>query len=488
MERPDNSMRFVGLDIGSTTTRLMAARAAFVRNCITGRNELGSIELMVQPDPIFTPFLGDTLDVAAIASQFDLWMAEANLSSTQVAAGGALITGLAAKANNTRELTAAIKSRFPKLLVVTADDPSLESWLAFMGNTLGLSRASPQIPFINLDIGGGTTNIAWGRNGEVERCGCYYIGARHVQVVPGTYQIRQLSPFGRILLAAIGVPAEIGDDLSAVDRERLMNYQVDLLDKIISGAALNSVESKFCQTPFVPRHSGTASSPIVTLSGGVGELAYHSAAKRPLPTTTAFGDLGIDLAIALSKSERFCRHLNSYHPAGMGRATVSGLTLHATEVAGATLYLPHPELLPLTDLPIIGRFSDETSDEELNQLVELAGRGERGGALRVDIASPTTTVIKELGERLANALIRLENDRPCVLLVERNVGNTLGQYATRWGKLRNKLIVVDEIADRPAQFVSLGALANGIVPVSLHGLGASWGATERANSPSEPRP
>src|SRR6266403_625059 len=90
-----------------------------------------------------------------------------------ISSPGALITGLAAQSSNAPELTQLIKNRFQNAVVARADDPCLESWLAFMGNSWELSRAEPARAFVNLDIGGGTTNIAWGLAGEVLRCGCY---------------------------------------------------------------------------------------------------------------------------------------------------------------------------------------------------------------------------------------------------------------------------------------------------------------------------
>ena len=52
-----------GLDVGTTTTSLMAASARLVRNCVTGRNELGDVVPLFRPEPVFTPFRGELLDI-----------------------------------------------------------------------------------------------------------------------------------------------------------------------------------------------------------------------------------------------------------------------------------------------------------------------------------------------------------------------------------------------------------------------------------------
>jgi len=55
-------------------------------------------------------------------------------------------------------------------------------------------------------------------------------------------------------------------------------------------------------------------------------------------------------------------------------------------------------------------------------------------------------------------------------LLAKNVGKLLGSYITRWGQLPLKLVAVDEISDRNMAFVSLGALRNQVLPISLYGM------------------
>src|SRR5437868_5578044 len=123
----------IGLDVGTTTTSLMAASAHWVRNCVTGRNELGNVEIIFRPEPVFTPFRGETLDIDELERQLDGWYTAAKLDRASVAAGGALVTGLAARSANARAVTGLVKGRFREAVVAAADDPCLESWLAFMG-------------------------------------------------------------------------------------------------------------------------------------------------------------------------------------------------------------------------------------------------------------------------------------------------------------------------------------------------------------------
>jgi ethanolamine utilization protein EutA len=475
----ESALRFVGIDVGSTTTSMIVARARLVRNCVTGRNELGHIEPLFRPDPVFTPFRADTLDIAALAAQIDRWIGEARLDPAAVASGGALVTGLAARSENAPGVTKLIKERFHQSVVAAADDPCLESWLAFMGNCLELSRAEPGRPFINLDIGGGTTNIAWGHDGRVRRCGCYYIGARHMQVEPGTYRVRRLSEFGRDLLQFHGIPTRSDYELTDRDLASILTYSVELLTRVICGRSFNEndrLARRLCQTEFMLPDEVENAPPVITVSGGVGELAYRHERGDPLPGTTAFGDLGIDLARAVCESPVLGRDLTTHVPSGQGRATVHGLTVHSTEIAGATLFLPHPEILPLVDLPILGSFDDTTPDDDLRSLLELAGGAGSGAGLRVNVSSTCAATIKHLGQRLARLLEAPRPAHPLVLLTSDNIGKTLGQYATRWGRNPRALVVIDELPDRPAHFATIGKSREGLVPVSFYGLAAQCDA------------
>jgi ethanolamine utilization protein EutA len=212
--------------------------------------------------------------------------------------------------------------------------------------------------------------------------------------------------------------------------------------------------------------------PVITLSGGVGELAYRHARGERLPATTAFGDLGIDFAERICRSPLLAKDLKQFVPPNLGRATVYGLTMHNTEVSGSTLFLPRPEILPLCDLPIVGRLAIGATTEQLLSLLELARVATRGAGLHVDCPPHDWQTIKALGQQLAAALdaCSFPSNRPLVLFVAGNVGKTLGQYASRWGASPVNLVVIDEIPDRRAHFASVGRMCENTVPVSFYGL------------------
>ena len=139
--------------------------------------ELDALEERFRSEMVFTPTLGDDrIDLDQAERLLDGWLDAGQIDRAELFGGEALLTGLTAQKENAAGLIGLIRRRLGQSLVATADDPCLESWLSFMGSSASLSRQHPDKPLVNLDIGGGTTNLALGRNGQVERTGCQFLG------------------------------------------------------------------------------------------------------------------------------------------------------------------------------------------------------------------------------------------------------------------------------------------------------------------------
>ena len=468
-------MRLLGLDFGSTTSSMMLAEVHIGRHSLNGRMGFSEPTILQQTTPVFTPFDGKTLDQQAMASLLDQWLQDADWNPSQQAAGAALITGLAARADNAHALSQAIRQRIENSLIAVADDPGLESWLAFMGSCATLSRAHPQRAVINMDIGGGTTNPAKGVNGQVTDCGCFYIGARHLMFQPGTYQLTACSHFGSLLLQYLRIHKSPGQTLTDANIHALVTFCVTALESIAMGDMSFFQRSPFhqrlMQMPF-SHDMERGTHPLISFSGGVGELIYRYRHGFDWPTRTLYGDLGIDLAKAIVASPVLSADL-SHPPEHAGRATVMGLTLHSSDVSGSSLYLSDPGLLPLNDLPIIARLSAGASPADWQRAVTLAKGSRQGACIGIENSHDlTASDIKQLGQTLGFVLNGTEYplDQPLVLLLDTNLGKTLGQYITDWGKQPRSLFVIDEIPVRDARFVQIGRSHQHIVPVSFFGM------------------
>lgn len=454
----------LGLDFGSTTSHAIVATAELARSCLSGRMELVSHTVRYRSPSIFTPFVGELLDLSALSAEIDGWLAAAALaapelrpegSSTQLsfAGGGAIVTGLAALAQNVAGLRALVGQRISSALVATADDPQLESWLAFQGNCSVLCQQHPEQTFLNLDIGGGTTNLAVGCAGRVMKTAVAAIGARHLRCQPGSYRVSGVSQAGAAQLTRLGIDDSLGRDLRASELAAYLSSLVTELEALVMR----------CDP------GGAA----ITFSGGVGELLYRASAGGGWPERTAYGDLGIDLAAAILASPLLARDVYRHRPQTLGRATACGLALHHVEVSGTTIFLPEPQQLPRADLPIVARLPYDAPVEELAAALRLGGRGHGGIAVALTGMPPSAAA--STGRRILAALPA--EPVSLVLLLEGNGGKTLGHYATDWGQAPYPLIVLDEVEIPEALFVTLGRLQHSVVPVSFYGYGDSRKAT-----------
>jgi ethanolamine utilization protein EutA len=468
------AVKLVGLDLGTTTSSAVVASGRLLRNAVTGRVDLDGVHEVYRSDLVFTPLRDDgSLDEQRVAGLLDGWLAASQVRPGEVFGGGALLTGLTAQKANSAALTRLVRQRLGDALVATADDPCLESWLAFMGSSADLSRTYPDRPVLNLDVGGGTTNLALGRAGEVMRTGCLFVGARHVRVAPGTYRLLELSRYARALLDHLGVRKDLGDTLGEPEVAAVLDFYVTLLEAAVTGRREPFADSLGQLHEQVAFHlPDDASEAVVTFSGGVGELVYAHLDGKPWPAATSYGDLGIDLARRIVAAPVWADHLRACRPASAGRATVYGLLHHATEVSGSTLYLPRPEALPLSEIPILGTLSDVSSDEQMRDVVALVRRGRRGGGVRVGLTETGAAGVRAFGRRLARVLREgsFPAELPLVLLLKENLGKVLGHYVTEWGALPLNLVVIDEVAVRDAHYVHVGAPRDQVVPVSFYGL------------------
>ncbi len=468
-----NSVRLVGLDFGTTTSSCVVASATLTHNAVSGRQELTGIQEDYRSELAFTPFDEHGLDGCRLQQYVDAWLAAAKVPPEEIFGGGALLTGLAAREQNSAVLVELIRSRLGDALVATADDPRLEAWLAFQASAAPLSKSRPERWIVNLDIGGGTTNIALGKNGEVLGTGSLFVGARHVQFVPSTYRIVKLSDFARSLFDHLGIARGPGDCLDETEIGAILDFYMELLEGAVAG------DARIFERPIAGLHQQVAfelpcsvRDPIVTLSGGVGELVYGYRNGEGLPSTTFFGDLGIDMARRLLHSPRWAAHFKAFQPACAGRATVYGLLLYTTQISGSTLFLPDPAILPLKNLPIVGRVTATSTEGQIRDILQLVQRSSLGACVQVVAAERGATAVAALGDRIAAALATtgFPSDRPLVLLVEDNIGKALGQYVTRWGTIPLTLVVLDEIEIRDARFVHIGAMRDQVVPVSFYGM------------------
>jgi ethanolamine utilization protein EutA len=107
--------------------------------------------------------------------------------------------------------------------------------------------------------------------------------------------------------------------------------------------------------------------------------------------------------------------------------------------------------------------------------LELAKKREQGACIQILSDSAEKVDLKQvrlLGQHIAQALTASQypSTQPLVILIEANIGQALGNYATNWTKSGHNLVVIDEVPIRNAHFVNIGCIHQQIVPISFFGL------------------
>lgn len=337
----------VGIDIGTTTSQFVVSRL-LLQNSATAtrlpRVEIVRRSLAFASEVQFTPFKKDGLiDGEKLASMLDDFYRHNGIGRESIDSGALIITGQTAAAQNARDITKALASHAGDFVVESAG-PHLESILAAHGSgAVDSSRVSGRT-ILNIDIGGGTTNIALVRAGEISGTLGFDLGGRELLVEKIAAGYRLTVPentAGEKLLEWFAL--KNGAVVQADDLFEIALYQAERLTRLLAGErpaltlaglTLNAEENFFdlLKDTYIDQYR---------LSGGVAHLIRESA---PSENLTPYGDLGLVLARALQRL-LLSGNREIEISADAIRATVVGAGMHSLQISGSTIdaardYLP----------------------------------------------------------------------------------------------------------------------------------------------------
>ena len=220
----------VGIDLGTTTTQLVFSRLT-VRNAGSAFSvpnyTVAAREVLRRSAVHFTPLRSEReLDAGAIARIVDAEYAAAGIDRRAVQTGAVIITGETARRENARAVLEALSGYAGDFVVATAG-PALESALAGRGAGAADYSQAHACTVVNLDIGGGTPNIARFTNGALTDTACLNVGGRLVKLEPDgrvTYVSPVLRPF---------VPYAPGDRLTPQDLAPAVSLLTEILEEAL---------------------------------------------------------------------------------------------------------------------------------------------------------------------------------------------------------------------------------------------------------------
>jgi ethanolamine utilization protein EutA len=421
---------------------------------------------------LLTPYRPDnTIDADALRTFVQDAYEAAGLAPSDVDAGAVILTGEALKRSNARAIADLFAAETGKFVCASAGH-HLEALLAAQGSgALLLSRQTRQ-NVLNVDVGGGTSKFALVHDGQVLHTCAVAVGGRLVAFGPDGALVRIEGP-ARQLAEAAGVELTLGRPLAPEARARLVRTMVDVLVSLIREEP-SELAQALLVTPPMPRDVPPEA---IAFSGGVAEYVYGR-------EDAEYGDLSPALAAEVRAALADGRiPLPLLEPAQRIRATVIGASQFSVQLSGNTIYLSDPARLPLHNLPVLFPPLDPGAPLRADDVAAAI----RWALRRFDLedghsalalgfrwsGDPLYARLHALAEGITQGLPHtIAHGRPIVLLVDGDVGKSLGHVLKDDLAVKSDVISIDGLQLKEFDYIDVGALLEpqNVVPVVIKSL------------------
>lgn len=469
--RKRETMLSAGIDVGTSTTKMIVSRFELMN--VAGATHVPRIEIVeteiVYQSPIYrTPLLdASTIDVAKVEELVRGEYEKAGVRPEEIETGAVIITGETATKKNAREMVNHLSEHAGDFLVATAG-PDLEGMIAAKGSGAFDVSAKSYAPIANVDIGGGTANIAVYHQKTLLGTCTMHVGGRLIEFENG--KIRSISPPIEKLVQRKGWKLEVED---ASDHPTVMKVVEELtaaLFRVLAQATLHDDEL------LILGHLPNWSRPIETImfSGGVAECMYHYEEQGASPAQ--YNDIGQQLAQTILK-ESDNSEWSWMRPKETVRATVLGAGTHTTELSGATIQVQADEL-PLKNLPVYEFDFQQTFEARLSEMesaiiqaLDLYDAYREGQNFALYISGMPYMKFYAI-QQLAEEIMKVMNRRadpslPIVLVLETDHAKVLGQTLHAM-HVKQSIICIDQIKVEHGDYLDIGrTLASDTVPVVI---------------------
>jgi len=416
----------VGIDVGTTTTQLVISQLSLV-NVMPGSQipkvEICHKRIIYMGKTHFTPFEDrQHVDGVQLRAIIGKEYEKAGLKPEQIDTGAIIITGEAAKKENASEIIHFLADYAGDFVVATAG-PDLESVIAGKGSGAKALSERLQACIANIDIGGGTTNIAYFNRGKCIGSACINVGGRLFEVHPLTHRLEYISPPGQTILNQCyrnSSFAESEDEMVKI--LGCLGAMVECVERVIFHEPLLEGDSPLVMTNSLPDVLLDG----VVFSGGVAKYIYFPGLKE----WWIHEDVGPLLAEAIRNS-RLHSSLKVYEGAETLHATVLGAGAHTVNVSGSTITI-HKHTLPLRNIPVVYPEVGESGTFSWLHAAEIYNDSIYRTVALVVPAMPDTDflTICTLAETIALELTLIKGE-PKVVITQQDIAKVLGQTLQR---------------------------------------------------------
>ena len=460
----------VGIDIGTSTTQLIFSRLTIdnlASSYMVPRIRIVDKEVTYRSEIYFTPLLSQTeIDAEKVKGIIEREYRKAGMKPEDLQTGAVIITGETARKQNANSVLASLSSMAGDFVVATAG-PDLESVLSAKGAGADRISEEKRIAVANIDIGGGTSNIALFQKGSLKGTSCLDIGGRLIKVENG--RISYIYPKIQKLAERHGIRIAVGDRADESTLYRVCEHMADQLamavhvmepDELHEGLYTNDGRPLTAE----PKAAG------LTYSGGVASCYYNGEPGNVFE----YGDVGVLLARAV-KNNAALKTITTYPAAETIRATVVGAGTHTTNVSGSTISYTSGKL-PIKNIPVL-KISEEEEQEPamfrdaIRRKLKLY-EGENGLEQVAIVFSgkyhTTFAQLQELSRTIAEGADEvIAGPHPLILVIENDIAKALGNALNVLLMRKKDIICIDGIFANDGDYIDIGEpVAQGrVVPV-----------------------
>jgi len=462
----------VGIDIGTSTTQLVFSKLMIeniASNFSVPKVVIVDKEIIYRSEIYFTPLRSPTeIDGTKVKDIIEGEYKKAGINKAQINTGAVIITGETARKENAKEVLTTL-SGFAGDFVVATAGPDLESIISGKGAGAHVYSKELHTGVVNIDIGGGTSNLALFEHGEVKDTGCLDVGGRLIKIDKNSREITYLSEKMKELIKRKNISLSIGTIATKENLQPILEAMVYALMQSVGLRPMNDDFSLFIthkegeqETTFTCHETIKKGCPItsITFSGGVADYIYRT---EEVVDDFAYGDIGILLGQAIKESP-LCKELTVLKSVETIRATVVGAGTHTMDISGSTITYT-TDMFPIKNLPILKLSKEEEeSAKSMEQAIitKLNWFKLEGNLQKVAIAfegstTPSFIQVTEYAKGLIGGMTELmEHELPYIILVESDMAKVLGQTMYRMLEYKKDIICLDSIHVENGDYVDIG--------------------------------
>lgn len=459
-----------GIDIGTSTTQLIFSRLTIenlANSYSVPRISIVDKEVIYRSDIYFTPLKSQhEIDASKVKEIVAEEYKKAGFKPEDLQTGAVIITGETARKDNANEVLSALSEMAGDFVVATAG-PDLESVLSAKGAGTDKISKERALNIVNIDIGGGTSNIAAFSKGILKGTVCLDIGGRLIKISNGriTYIYKKIKE----LAERNGVTVNEGDNADEGVLRRICSLMADQLAQ-----ALHLMQpDEFHQVMYTnggKTFKDDLQISAITYSGGVADCVYNENGSDVFK----YGDIGVLLGEAIKNNE-LLGALKKFQPEETIRATVVGAGTHTTDVSGSTISYSK-ENLPIKNIPVLKiseaeEISEESIIKTIKEKLPVYYTEQKLDIVAIALVGECYKSFVDI-QRLANAIVTgakeiIDGPHPLIIIIESDVAKVLGNSINLLLNRSKDVICLDSIHTNNGDYIDIGEpLAQGnVVPV-----------------------